>query len=49
MTLAHYKSRMKLKQTGEKYNAEIIETDEYMTTKTYFNCKKINSIGKEKI
>ena len=33
---------MKLKMMAIKYRTEIIETDEYLTSKTCSNCKKIN-------
>lgn len=42
IALSHYKFRMKLKMMAIKYGTEIIETDEYLTSKTCSNCKKIN-------
>ena len=49
MILAHYRFRMKLMGMSKKYKANIIETDEYLTTKKCCKCGKINDVGKEKV
>jgi len=50
MALGHYRFRMKLKSMAPKFNCTIIEHDEYMTSKTCSNCKKINrNLGSSKI
>jgi len=42
MALSHYKFRMKLKTMAVKFGCKIIETDEYLTSKTCSKCKTIN-------
>ena len=42
MALSHYKFRMKLKTMAIKFGCNIIETDEYLTSKTCSKCKTIN-------
>lgn len=42
MKLSHYKFRMKLISMSKKFDSTIIETDEYMTSKTCSNCKNIH-------
>jgi IS605 OrfB family transposase len=50
LSLSHYRFREILKIQGEKYNVEIIEIDERMTTKMCSNCKEIkNDVGRNKI
>jgi transposase len=50
MALSHYKFRMKLKSMATKFNCNIIEHDEFMTSKTCSNCKHINrNLGSSKI
>jgi len=42
MALSHYRFRMKLKLMAIKFGCKIIETDEYLTSKTCSKCKTIN-------
>jgi len=47
--LSPYQFRQILKYMGHKYGCQVIEVDEYMTTKTCSNCGKINDIGGSKV
>ena len=48
--LKHYKFREYLKLNSKKYNTIINEIDEYMTSKTCYNCKNIKrDLGSNKI
>ena len=50
MALSHYRFRMKLHQMKIKYNNNINEIDEYMTSKKCCNCQNINKkLTSEKI
>jgi putative transposase len=50
MALSHFRFRMKLKMMAIKFGTNIIETDEYLTSKCCSNCKKINdALGSSKI
>jgi len=50
MALSHYKFRMKLISMSKKFGCEIIETDEYLTSKNCSNCKTTNDkLGSSKI
>jgi transposase len=50
MALSHYRFRMKLHQMKIKYNNNIIETNEYMTSKRCCNCSNIKKdLTKEKV
>ena len=42
MALSHYRFRMKLKLMAIKFGCKIIETDEYLTSKTCSKCRTIN-------
>ena len=42
LTLSHYRFRMKLKSMAAKYNANIVEVSEYLTSKTCCVCGNIN-------
>ena len=42
LTLSHYRFRMKLKSMAVKYNANIVEVSEYLTSKTCCVCGNIN-------
>ena len=41
VTLSHYRFRMKLTSMAKKYNGEVKEVSEYMTSKTCHKCKNI--------
>ena len=43
------KFRQILRSLAKKNNAQIVEIDEYLTTKICSNCGKINDIGRNKI
>ena len=47
--LSPYKFRQILKYMGYKYGCQVIEVDEYMTTKTCSNCGRIKDIGGSKV
>lgn len=50
LKLSHYKFRMKLKQMSVKYDNNIIEHNEYLTSKNCSNCKTTNdNLGSNKI
>lgn len=50
MALSHYRFRMKLKSMSVKYGSEIIETDEYLTSKCCSCCLNIkDDLGSSKI
>jgi putative transposase len=49
MALSHYRFRMKLHSMSKKYDAEIIETNEYLTSRCCSNCKNIkDDLGSNK-
>lgn len=47
--LSPYAFRQILKHMGNKYGTQVIEVDEYLTTKICSNCGRINELGKKKI
>jgi len=50
MKLSHYRFRMKLISMSKKFDSLIIETDEYMTSKTCCNCKNVKQdLGSSKV
>ena len=50
MTLSHYRFRMKLISMSKKFGCEIVETDEYLTSKNCSNCKITNDkLGSSKV
>ena len=50
MALSHYRFRMKLHSMSKKFDANIIETDEYLTSKCCSNCKNIkDDLGSAKL
>ena len=50
MALSHYRFRMKLHSMSKKFGANIIETDEYLTSKCCSKCKNIkDDLGGAKV
>lgn len=50
VALSHYRFRMKLKQMAPKFNCNIVEVSEYLTSKTCFNCGNIKQdLGSNKV
>ncbi|AEQ60984.1 putative transposase [Acanthamoeba castellanii mamavirus] len=48
-TLSFYRFTQRLTHMGYKYGTEVVNVNEYLTTKTCSNCGKIKDLGASKI